>query len=325
MLKCIMQERTDERDTIFSRMFELKEGTLRYDEYYRRNPDVEANDTVLRNYAGGVFADREVEQRQIDAVFSLIADLRPLSGHSAADGSSDLNPVPLKIDPEEFSRRIKKTALSFGSLSCGITETNAEWVYSVRGRGPYYGDTVEEYLPNTIVWSVEMDETEIHKAPAVEESAEVVKAYLQAAMTGLALKRIINSWGYKAVCHMDGMSQIILPPAAEAAGIGSIGLNGILASRECGSRVRLAAVTTDLPLVMDSCSSFNIRNACRNCGRCADSCPSSSIRKYSDYKDGERFSVNQDSCFRFWREMSTDCGICLDVCPFSHPKMHISS
>ncbi|HAK44535.1 MAG TPA: hypothetical protein DCO79_01250 [Spirochaeta sp.] len=314
-----MSNRYDERDTMFSRMFELEEGSNSYTDYYNEHPDREELDRKLRSAEGGVFADRLIEQRQIDATFSLLADLRQFAGHGEGGAESANTHSQLEIEPADASERLKKTVLSYGAVKCGIADTNPDWLYSVRGRGRHYKQDVKDVLPATIVFAVEMDETEINRAPAVEQSVEVVRGYMQAAVIGLTVKRIINSWGYRAICHMDGESQIILPPAAEAAGLGSIGLNGLLVTKECGPRLRLAAVTTDLQLLTDPASGFNVRKFCKTCGRCADACPSASIRKYDDYDAGGRFSINHETCFGLWREMATDCGVCLAVCPFSHP------
>ena len=302
---------------MFSRMYELEEGTERYSRYYSEHPKMEQRDRELRTAGGGVFASREAEQRQIDAVFSLIADLRAFAGHYPQSQKTELSVVDM--DPEEAAGRLKKSAGRLGAFKSGICKTDESWAYSRRGRGDNYGRPVDEVLPCTFVLAFEMDEAEINRAPAVEQSVEVVLSYYRAASAALALKRIINSWGYSARAHIDGQSELILPPAAEAAGIGSIGLHGVLVSKEYGPRIRLAAVTTDMPLAEDPPSHFKVRNFCKNCGKCAATCPSMSIRAFSDYKDGERFSIDHESCFGLWREMSTDCGVCLAVCPFSHP------
>ena len=312
-----MNGRYDERDTVFSRMFELHPGTAEYDRYYDAHPEREEQDRKLREHTGGVFADRAAEQSHIDSVFGLISELRQFAGHGSGgrEGAD-----ALELSPSEASRRLKKAAESLGALKTGIAPMDRRWVYSVRGRGRHYGKAVSGYLPNIIVFAVEMDEAAVNRAPAVEESVEVVHAYLRAAVTALAVKRIINGWGYRAVCHMDGESEVVMPPAAEAAGLGSIGLHGLLVTPEAGPRVRLSAVSTDLPLEPDSGSKFTVRNFCRSCGKCAEICPSESIRPYGAYQDGERFVIDHESCFGLWREMATDCGVCLAACPFSHPK-----
>ncbi len=326
MIESDMTERFDERDTIFSRMIELEPGSEDYREYYGRNPQREEVDAGLRSGRTGVFSDRIFEQRQIDSVFSLITSLRPLAGHHAKS-SGALAAPPAKLqnpEPAEASARVKKTAESYGAALCGITETDSSWVYSVRGRGSLYGKAVDEVLPVTIVFAVEMDEDEINRAPAVEQSMEVVKGYLNVAVAGLALSHIIQGWGWKAVCHMDGMSELVLPPAAEAAGLGSIGLHGVLVTKEFGPRVRLGAVTTDMPLVPDERSAFQVSKACRTCGKCASLCPSGCIPSFNSYGAGvdgrRRFSIDAEKCFSTWREFGTDCGVCLAACPFSHSK-----
>ncbi|MBI9108356.1 MAG: hypothetical protein JEZ04_16540 [Spirochaetales bacterium] len=312
-----MKKRFDERDTIFSRMLEISPFTDNYTDYYRRNPEREEQDAKLREETEGVFSPRKAEQRQIAAIFALIKELRPLAGHL---GGKSPSTSALQMEAGPAAGRIKKIALSYGALSCGITETDLAWAYSVRGRGPHYGKKAGVILPRTIVFTAEMDENEINRAPAVEESVEVVKAYLNVAVIGLALSSIIRGWGWNAVCHMDGESELVLPPAAEAAGLGSIGLPGLLVTRECGSRIRIGAVTTDMPLASDGPSSFQVAKTCRTCGKCAELCPSGCIPSFSSYKSGERFSIDSEACFRTWRELGTDCGVCLAACPYSHQK-----
>ena len=206
---------------------------------------------------------------------------------------------------------MKKSALNLGAVLFGTAETERSWVYSVRGRGGLYGCETGDVLPYTIMIAVEMDEAEINRAPAVEQSVEVAGAYLRAAVISLALKRMLCTWGYKAVAHIDGMSQLIMPPAAEAAGLGAIGFHGLLVTPHYGPRIRLSAVTTDMPLPSGHKSEFDVLNFCKTCGRCAASCPSGSIQDSG---------VDHESCFALWRRMATDCGVCLAVCPFSHPK-----
>jgi len=315
-----MKERYDERDTIFSRMLELELSAVNYADYYRRRPEKEDEDAGLRTAGSGVFSDRLPEQRQIDSIFSLITQLRPLAGNGVKKDAPVPIPEMKQAASAELTERVKKTTISYGASLCGIAETDPAWVYSVRGRGRHYGEVVGDSLPLTIVFAVEMDEDEINRAPAVEQSMEVVKGYLNVAVTGLALSHVIRGWGWNAVCHMDGMSELILPPAAEAAGLGSIGLAGILVTSGYGSRIRLGAVTTDMPLQPDPFSSFVVSKVCRTCGKCAKLCPSGCIPRFDSYKDGERFSIDAESCYRTWREFGTDCGVCLAACPFSHPK-----
>jgi ferredoxin len=60
---------------------------------------------------------------------------------------------------------------------------------------------------------------------------------------------------------------------------------------------------------------------CTICKKCAENCPVGAIpdgdREPID--DALRWHVDPDTCFRYWAVTGTDCGVCMRVCPFSHP------
>jgi ferredoxin len=98
---------------------------------------------------------------------------------------------------------------------------------------------------------------------------------------------------------------------------------GLLMTPTLGPRVRLGVVTTDLPLVPDQRDDdSSMLDFCRICLKCADNCPVRAI------PDGDRemingalrWRINPDTCFRYWNVIGTDCGRCMDVCPYSYPN-----
>ncbi len=323
-----MNSKQDERNTIFSRIIELKPGGDNYTEYYKNNPEKEETDSRLRSHPPGVFADKLTEQAVVEGTFRLLAKLRSLTGHEkkAPDLPQIIGPISENDNANSSgesisnSKTIKNLAASQGAVLSGIVKTDTKFLYSIRGRGPWYGNPVTGVLPNTIIFAVEMDEEAINHAPAVEASMEVVNGYLKAASIGLAVKYSIDAMGYRAVCHMDGESEIIMPSAAVAAGLGSFGLLGLLVTRKFGPRVRLAAVTTDMPLSVDIPPPFSLLKFCKTCGKCETFCPSNAIPKYSDIENGDIPAINHESCYKTWKELGTDCGVCLAACPFSHKK-----
>ena len=34
----------------------------------------------------------------------------------------------------------------------------------------------------------------------------------------------------------------------------------------------------------------------------------------------DKWPLNVERCLSYWRAIGTDCGICMKVCPFSHPN-----
>jgi ferredoxin len=152
--------------------------------------------------------------------------------------------------------------------------------------------------------------------------AESARQYVESAKIGIALAALIRGLGYPARAHIDGNYRVIAPLVARDAGLGEIGRIGILMTPRLGPRVRLGVVTTDLPLVADSpVDDRSVIDFCRNCRKCADSCPSGSIPEGEPepIDGGQRWKIDPDSCFRYWNAIGTDCGRCMTVCPYSHP------
>ncbi|MEA3476717.1 MAG: 4Fe-4S dicluster domain-containing protein [Bacteroidota bacterium] len=86
---------------------------------------------------------------------------------------------------------------------------------------------------------------------------------------------------------------------------------GLLMTPMLGPRVRIAVVTTDLPLNLDKRKTDPaIRDFCRICKKCAVVCPGQAI-PFDDRKviDGvKRWQINSEKCFHYWCISGTDCG-----------------
>ncbi len=115
---------------------------------------------------------------------------------------------------------------------------------------------------------------------------------------------------------------MICPLVARDAGLGEIGRMGLLMTPELGPRVRIAVVTTDLPLVADLRKPDpSVIDFCSKCNKCADVCPGRAI-SFDDRSEIDRirrWQINSEACFTLWTKIGTDCGRCVTVCPYSHP------
>jgi len=97
---------------------------------------------------------------------------------------------------------------------------------------------------------------------------------------------------------------------ARAAGLGWIGRNNLLVNEKFGSRVRLATILTDLPLVIDSPS---LRN-CGSCQGCLSVCPAGAIAERQE-------DFNHLQCYEQLKSFSKTlhfshhiCGVCVKAC-----------
>jgi epoxyqueuosine reductase QueG len=105
-------------------------------------------------------------------------------------------------------------------------------------------------------------------------------------------------------------SALLLIPPAIASGLGELGKHGSLISRHFGSGVRLAGVTTDMPLVATTSDRFGADEFCATCQVCTRACPPGAITEHKQMVRGvERWYVDFDKCIPYFAE-SASCGIC---------------
>jgi reductive dehalogenase len=215
-------------------------------------------------------------------------------------------------------------ARHLGADEVGTALLNPMYVYSHVGRGPEpYGAAINNTHKFAIAFTLEMNYANVEAAPDLPITEESAAKYLKGAMISLALAQYIRDLGYPARAHISGSNyQIMLPPVAYDAGLGELGRHGYLISPRFGARVRLGAVTTDLPLIAGKQITFGVKDFCEKCLRCALNCPSASIPKGSteNIRGVCKWPLNIESCFRYWRLIGTDCGLCMKVCPYSHPE-----
>lgn len=309
-------KKIDERDTMFARM-NYMEGTFPYEDYYSRNADKLEIDNEIRkkpNLCGpGTMSYNAINSPIATACFKFLGDIKDLS-------EGEVNNIKTPIDKELATEKLKGLATYYGAKLVGTLKMKDYHYYSHRGRHEeVYGEKVDNLMPYGIVFAVEMDKDMINRAPQISEIVETSKGYVNTSIIGMILSYYIRELGYNARNHMDANYLIVAPLVGRDAGLGQIGRNGILTTKEYGSRIRLGVVTTDLELTEDSPIDFGLEEFCRLCGNCAITCPGKSISKgEKENIDGAfRWQINQESCYDRWRSLGTDCGICINSCPFS--------
>jgi ferredoxin len=316
------QERVDERDALFHRFYRLEPGTPEFAAYYERYPDKLAFDEKVRALPplggpGSRTYDPVTSPYQV-ACFESIEEIsraiewepRPIEG------------APVPLAPDEASRRIKGFARYLGAHAVGCAVLDQAHVYSNIGRAPGpWGHPVELDHSHAIALAVPMDHAMVRHAPAAPTITETAFEYLKVGQIALVLARYLNLLGYRARAHVDGNYRVLCVPIAAAAGLGELGRLGLLITPDLGPRVRLAVVTTDLPLAPDEPVTFGVQDFCEFCRKCAEICPSGSIDKGDKrlHRGVEKWRSEQDACYRYWRTAGSDCSLCLKVCPYSHP------
>ncbi len=316
------QARIDERDGIFHRFYRLRPGTTEYEDYYRDHPEQASVDEKIRalpqlghpgSRAYGAFT----------APFqSAISDVLDRATRDVDGRPDPVEGAPLQASPREFTQRIKGFARHLGADLVGTTSLDPTHVYSHIGRSPGpWGAPIEMTHTNAIAIAVEMDFEMVRHAPESPTVTETMKQYFEAAKIAMCVARYINLLGYEARAHVDGNYRVLCVPIAVDAGLGELGRLGLLMTPQYGPRVRLAIVTTDLPLTQDAPLTFGVQHFCDFCKKCSDGCPSAAIDSGEKtlHKGVEKWKTDQQRCYRFWRIQGTDCAACMRVCPYAHP------
>lgn len=106
--------------------------------------------------------------------------------------------------------------------------------------------------------------------------------------------------------------------AARYAGLGTVGLSGVLLTKEFGSRVRFVSVFTAAELPGSQVQSKDI---CIKCQACAKCCPSHAIMPREDRIKADFAAIKcMDWAHELTRRRSYPCGVCTKVCPIGEDR-----
>ncbi len=241
--------------------------------------------------------------------------------------------------PEDANLKIKSAARMFGALRCGITKRDKRWdydpIYDASKEKELYWDKDFPFKPKTvIVIMTEMDFHTIASAPSWITDGTTGNGYANAIKIAGQISVFLQQLGYKAVASMNDLG--INAPYAAAAGLGEGGRNGQMITPEYGPRVRMSKVYTDMENVTyDKARTFGVASFCKNCKRCATSCPAQAITygdptwepEYSsdpDYiwhacKGVMKFHNDAKKCAKFWIDNDGSCSSCIAACPYNKP------
>lgn len=101
--------------------------------------------------------------------------------------------------------------------------------------------------------------------------------------------------------------------AAEAAGLGNIGMSSLLVTEKFGPRVQLTLCLTEATL---KSTASKVQKHCRYCNICVLKCPAKALEIP---KPGEAYRLNKFAC-RTYVEASGGCSECMRVCPVASPR-----
>jgi epoxyqueuosine reductase len=227
-----------------------------------------------------------------------------------------------------LKEKLKEEAIRLGTNIIGFAEVNS-W--------DKFKDTSESYYPQNIwPWSktVIVLGLQIY-LPMIETTPSVVYSELY-----VTTNRILDEMSYKVANYLNRLGQkafffprdcygdisvLVKNPqaafshvlAGKYAGLGTIGYNHTLITKEYGPRVRLVSVITDALLPPDNLIE---KDLCVKCLRCKTSCPTSVFTT----KDELIADMDRHKCAEYHEQLKSEyrypCGVCIKVCPIGEDR-----
>jgi epoxyqueuosine reductase len=216
----------------------------------------------------------------------------------------------------QLAREATAFALAHEADAVGIAPMDPLYVFE--------GYTIDE--PWVIVLALAHNYERLKEVPSDETNGigvvDVGDQYARGTRSSYALANWIRSQGYSANPFLGPMAgALVLIPPAIVSGLGELGKHGSLISRQFGSGVRLAGVTTDMPLVATAPDRFGADEFCKTCQVCTNACPPGAISENKQLVRGvDRWYVDFDKCIPFFVEAAS-CGICIAECPWTRPDV----
>jgi epoxyqueuosine reductase len=171
---------------------------------------------------------------------------------------------------------------------------------------------------NAILLVMEMDPHRIDTAPSRAAFVAVHETYHHLGVSANQIAAYLRERGYAAQAAHPLFGLALYPPLAQEAGLGWLGLNGLLITPEYGPCVRLAAVFTsieNLPFCEENEHAW-IEAYCQRCRVCVAKCPPQAILEQPVRHDtGLITCIEREKCFPYFVEQY-GCSICVRVCPF---------
>ena len=321
-------ERFSQKNDIFTRAFWDKTvQTQKTDSFFasyrmqaipRRGDGFSQKDFALRNASwliSDIMADRFSSDGRREGFQAPLSNDTPIADQKVKFKS-----------PAQASSDIKKVASFFGADLSGITTLDDRWLYSKRvdARDMSEKDIgLPEGITHVIVLGHEMDYEMVKTYPSALGGAATGREYSHEAAVVMQVAAYIRNLGYSAVASMNDTGLVI--PMAVQAGLGEYARNQLVITPEYGPRLRFSKIFTDMPLEIDQPKRPGVAKFCNICTKCVDACPVKALpsgapkvsEDISTIKGVKKWSSDAKKCFSFWASLSSDCAICMRVCPFN--------
>ena len=321
-------ERFAQRNDIFTRAFWDESVRSKQSDAFFASYRMEAAARRGDGFTQRDFALRNASWLISDLISNRGGDTGVREGFQAAiTNDTPVAPMQQEVDDStKMSCEIKRIATFFGADLCGITDMDERWIYKTRVDTRDMSETpndLPEGMTSVIVMGHQMEQDLVATYPSALAGAATGREYSHEAAVVMQLAAYIRNLGYEATASMNDTGLVI--PFAIQAGLGEYARNQLVITPQFGPRLRFSKIFTNLPLSPDTPKPLGVRAFCDICTKCADACPVKALPygkpKLSDQtsaiKGVVKWTSDAKKCFGFWAKLSSDCAICMRVCPFN--------
>ena len=229
----------------------------------------------------------------------------------------------------DLKRKIKREAEKLGVNKIGFANVE-RWSSRAEIDEEFWPQSIWPWSKTVISMAVQIFPSMIETTPSVvySELYNTTNRFLDEAAYRLA--NYLNRLGYRAHffprdCYGD-ISVLVKKPeaafshviAARYAGLGTIGMNHTLLTKEYGPRVRLVSVITDAEITPDRMLKNEL---CVKCKVCVKNCP---MQVFTPREDRIMADMDKHKCALYHQQLKGEfrypCGVCTAVCPIGEDK-----
>jgi ferredoxin len=218
-------------------------------------------------------------------------------------------PIKSRQVPESvLKEEIRRYANSLGYI-CGFTKVDRRFIADA--------NDCKFQFDTAIVLGMEMDSELLDQVPHPGDKLFDFEIYVKSGRQVFNLARFIRSKGYQCFARVPFDGHVKYPPHAVNAGLGELGANGVVITREFGPRLRWCMISIDADIEPDKPANLNMAAYCDACRRCIKACPGKAIPDERLWWRGVfKRKINDTCCYPFFVKYE-GCGICLKVCPMN--------